>query len=116
MPKTIQQAQRQSPLPLLEQHMLWSHVLGVQRAWLIAHERDPTAAADWDQYHTLQAQRHEGVPMAYLLGWRAVMGHRFEVGPGVLIPRAETAALVTHVIEYVTSRVEQQLILYLGTV
>src|SRR5690625_7978989 len=78
MPKTIQQAQRQSPLPLLEQHMLWSHVLGVQRAWLIAHDRDPIAAADWDQYHTLQAQRHGGVPMAYLLGWREFMGHRFE--------------------------------------
>ena len=115
MPKTIQQAQRQSPLPLLEQHMLWSHVLGVQRAWLIAHDRDPIAAADWDQYHTLQAQRHEGVPMAYLLGWREFMGHRFEVGPGVLIPRPETEVLVSHVLEQVLPRFEQPRILDLGT-
>ncbi|HLS17127.1 MAG TPA: peptide chain release factor N(5)-glutamine methyltransferase [Paenalcaligenes sp.] len=113
--QTIQQAQRQSPLPLLEQHMLWGHVLGVSRAWLIAHDRDPIAAADWQHYHDLQARRLEGTPMAYLLGWREFMGHRFEVGPGVLIPRPETEILVTHVLQNVLPRFQHPRILDLGT-
>lgn len=115
MTRTIQQAQKISPLPLLEQHMLWCHVLGVERAWLIAHDRDPIDVAAWQRFHALQERRQKGAPMAYLLGWREFMGHRFEVGPGVLIPRPETELLVTHVVKQVLPRFERPRILDLGT-
>lgn len=113
--KTIQQAQKLSPLPLLEQHMLWAHVLGVERAWLIAHDRDPIADAAWQQYQSLQTQRMAGTPMAYLLGWREFMGHRFAVNPQVLIPRPETELLVTHLLEQVLPHYGQPRVLELGT-
>ncbi len=115
MARTILQAQKNSPLPLLEQHMLWGHVLGVTRAWLIAHDRDELSEAAWQRYHELQQRRQAGEPMAYLLGWREFMGHRFAVGPGVLIPRPETELLVTHVLTEVLPRFERPRILDLGT-
>ncbi len=40
--------------------------------------------------------RHE--PIQYILGYTEFCGHRFLVGPGVLIPRPETEQLVAHIL------------------
>lgn len=83
-----------SPLPLLEFHLLWQAVLGVSRAWLIAHDTDPLDAAACDAFDTLEGRRLAGEPMAYILGSREFFGHDFRVTPAVLIPRPETELLV----------------------
>jgi len=114
-PQSIWQAQQRSPLPLLEQHMLWQHVLGVERSWLIAHDRDPLTPTAWQHYQQLEQRRMAGVPMAYLLGWREFMGHRFMVSPAVLIPRPETELLVEHVLQQVLPCYAQPRVLDLGT-
>ena len=83
-----------SVLPRLEAQMLLQHVLGVPRVWLITHDADPLEPALVARYHALAEQRMAGRPMAYLLGSREFMGHRFSVSPAVLIPRPETELLV----------------------
>src|SRR5690606_9584777 len=83
-----------SQLPRLETQMLLEHVLNVPRSWLIAHDTDPLSADVIERYQTLVEQRLQGQPMAYLVGHREFMGHRFIVEPGVLIPRPETELLV----------------------
>lgn|SRR5690625_1286383 len=113
--RTISRAQRQSQLPLLEQHMLWSQVLGVDRAWLIAHDTDILSKSAWEQYKALEKQRLQGVPMAYIIGWREFMGRRFQVNPDVLIPRPETEILVEYVLEAVLPRYKKPRVLDLGT-
>ena len=46
--------------------------------------------------------KHE--PIQYILGYTTFCGHRFDVGPGVLIPRPETAELVTAILRSLASR------------
>lgn len=83
-----------SALPHLETRMLWQHVLGVSRTWLITHDTDPVSDDALRQYQELEQRRLQGEPMAYILGQREFMGHMFRVTPDVLIPRPETELLV----------------------
>jgi len=79
--------------------VLLGHVLGVSRAWLIAHgdaiPADPAVA----RFDALLAQRRSGQPVAYLVGEREFLGRRFRVSRDVLIPRPETELLVEAALE-----------------
>ena len=81
-------------MPLLEFHLLWQQVLGVSRAWLVAHDTDPLTDASCRGYAALEARRVAGEPMAYILGTREFLGRDFRVTPAVLVPRPETELLV----------------------
>lgn len=105
-----------SPLPRLEAQMLLQHVLDVPRAWLISHDTDVLEDKLVRQYQALVAYREEGMPMAYLVGHREFMGHRFSVEPGVLIPRPETELLVeTAIAELKRRQAARPRVLDLGT-
>ena len=90
----VKQLLAASPLPRLEARMLLQHALGVSRTWLISHDTDALPEAAVQAFLNLQTRRQQGEPVAYLLGEREFMGHCFQVGPGVLIPRPETELLV----------------------
>lgn len=94
--------------------MLWQHVLGVSRSWLIAHDTDPVSAEHRDAYEALAARRLAGEPMAYILGEREFMGHRFQVTPAVLIPRPDTELLVERALAELTGQPAPR-VLDLGT-
>src|SRR5690606_12672406 len=91
---TIRDTLQASALPRSEAQLLWQYVLNKPRSWLIGHDTDPLDAAVVARFEQLQQRRVAGEPMAYLLGEREFMGHRFEVSPAVLIPRPETEHLV----------------------
>jgi len=78
----------------LEARVLLGHALGVNRAWLIAHEHDALAPAALKKYETLLTRRLAGEPVAYILGEKEFFGRGFKVTPDVLIPRPETELLV----------------------
>lgn len=78
----------------LEVRVLLGHVLGVDRTWLIAHERDPLQPEAIARYEELLGRRLEGEPIAYILGEKEFYGRMFKVTPDVLIPRPETELLV----------------------
>ncbi|HEX7387604.1 MAG TPA: peptide chain release factor N(5)-glutamine methyltransferase [Castellaniella sp.] len=94
MKATLREWRAHSTLPLLEFHLLWQHVLGVSRAWLIAHDTDVLDATQCKAYEAFEARRMAGEPMAYILGQREFLGRDFKVTPAVLIPRPETELLV----------------------
>jgi release factor glutamine methyltransferase len=78
------------PEPLLDAQVLAAHALGKDRSWLLAHpEAEIPASAD-----RLLASRERREPLAYIVGWREFYSHRFDVGPGVLVPRQETETVV----------------------
>lgn len=113
---TVRSLLAASPLPRLETQMLLQHVLGVSRAWLIAHDTDALQAEPVENYQALLARRQAGEPMAYLVGRREFMGHEFMVEPGVLIPRPETELLVETALSELAQRTNPQpRLLDLGT-
>lgn len=78
----------------LEARILLARALGVNRAWLVAHDRDPLRADLLPAIEALVSRRARGEPVAYILGEREFYGRLFQVSPAVLIPRPETELLV----------------------
>lgn len=91
---TPRRAQAQSGLVPLDASVLLAHVLGRERAWLIAHADDALERVACDAFFALAKRRRDGEPVAYLTGRREFWGLMLEVSPDVLIPRPETETLV----------------------
>jgi release factor glutamine methyltransferase len=97
----------------LESQLLACHVLAVNRSWLVTHADD---SFPQDSGEVLLARRLDHEPLAYILGWREFYGRRFEVGPGVLIPRQETEVLLECAIDRMRLAVGRPIqVLDLGT-
>lgn len=92
----------------LEAQLLAAHVFMADRTWVVAH---PEAEINELAAETLLQRREGREPLAYILGWREFYGRRFEVAPGVLIPRQETEVLL----EAALDTVDQGPVLDLGT-
>jgi len=78
----------------IDAQVLMAHVLGVDRAWVLANPMRILTETEDAQVDMLVARRAMGQPVAYLLGRREFFGRDFAVGPEVLIPRPETETLV----------------------
>lgn len=78
----------------IEVQMLLQRVLGVGRAYLIAHSERVLNDAEKNSFQTLLQRRLAGEPIAYILGEREFFGLNFKVTPATLIPRPDTELLV----------------------
>lgn len=79
--------------------LLLRHLLGKDRAWLIAHPRKELSEEKQEQYEALVRRRLSGEPIQYVTGETEFYGLPFRVTPDVLIPRPETEHLVEQAIE-----------------
>jgi len=84
----------------LDAQLLVAEVLQQPRTWVIAHEEYPLQAGERQRLDTLLTQRLDGVPLAYLTGWREFDGLRLKVTADVLVPRADTETLVEWASEF----------------
>jgi release factor glutamine methyltransferase len=91
---TVSAALAQSGLVPLDAQVLLAHVVGRDRAWLVAHGADALAREQWTAFMALALRRQDGEPVAYLTGTREFWGLRLRVTPEVMIPRPETETLV----------------------
>ena len=78
----------------VEANLLLQHVLNVNRAWLIAHEKDVLTTHQKAELETLIQRRLNGEPIAYILGFREFYGLLLKTTPATLIPRPDTETLV----------------------
>src|SRR5262245_10249376 len=78
----------------LDAQLLLCAVLGVERAYLLAHPEQPLKPEQSAQFRTLVERCAAGEPVAYILGRRAFYDREFMVTPDVLIPRPETELLL----------------------
>lgn len=83
----------------LETQLLLARALGVDRAWLIAHDQDLLPPERLQAVEALVRRRTQGEPLAYILGEREFYGRPFKVSPDVLIPRSDTELLVEAALE-----------------
>ncbi|MCR4400967.1 MAG: hypothetical protein NUV35_08940 [Syntrophomonadaceae bacterium] len=80
--------------PRLEAEVLLAHVLDADRVHLYVNYHQPVNQEERQRFRELVHRRLQGQPVAYLVGYREFYSLRFEVGPGVLVPRPETELLV----------------------
>ena len=88
----------------IEVQMLLQQVLGVSRAYLLAHPEQILDEAQTATYHALLQRRLAGEPLAYLLGEREFFGLTFKVTPATLIPRPDTELLVELALQRIPQR------------
>ncbi|HET7294055.1 MAG TPA: peptide chain release factor N(5)-glutamine methyltransferase [Vicinamibacteria bacterium] len=78
----------------LDAERLLRHVLGWERARVIASAREPVPTDAVVRFEALLAQRASRRPLQHLTGSQAFWRHEFLVTPDVLIPRPETELVV----------------------
>lgn len=91
---TVAALLRRPGLPPLETRILLQHALGWSRTELITRADEALSATVVTAFEALLKRRHDGEPIAQIVGYREFFGLRFDVTDAVLIPRPETELLV----------------------
>ena len=100
-----------SETPRLDAELLMAQALGVTReTLLLRHLDDPVPAT----FAPLVARRLAHEPIAYITGTRAFWTIELQVGPGVLVPRADSETLIEAAVEHFVGRAPAT-VLDLGT-
>ena len=110
----IASTQLKTEAAAFEAQLLLQYVLGVNRAWLIAHEHDVLQPNIQVVFEALLNRRLAGEPIAYILGGREFYGLDLLVTPDTLIPRPDTETLVEAALANIPDSANQT-ILDLGT-
>ena len=105
------------PAPSLEQALQWAAGLGLaridaqmlllhcvglathNRAWLITHDRDLLAPAQWSAFQVACTRRAAGEPVAYITEHKAFFALDLQINQHVLDPRPDTETLVEWALE-----------------
>ena len=95
--------------------LLLGHLLGQNRAWLIAHDTDALPPETTQRFQSLLQRLAAHEPLAYLLGHKEFFGLSLSVAPGVLVPRADTETLVDWALSLMPPDATGQRVLDLGT-
>ncbi|GMQ63924.1 peptide chain release factor N(5)-glutamine methyltransferase [Vallitalea maricola] len=85
----------------LDADLLLEHVLGVDKVYIIINGNELIAEEKYNIYNNYIAQRAEGKPLQYIIGYQEFMGLTFKVNENVLIPRQDTEVLVLEAIKYI---------------
>ena len=96
----------------LDAELLMAEALGIDRDRLLLRppDRDPPK-----RFWTMVDRRTMGEPVAYITGRRAFWNIDVHVGPGVLIPRPDSEALIAAAIDHFEGTAGPARILDLGT-
>jgi release factor glutamine methyltransferase len=97
----IHRLQAHSDSARLDAELLLAHCLQKDRTYLIAWSEKVVDDASYTQFQDLLDQREQGVPIAYLLGYRDFWTLRLKVSNDTLIPRPETELLVETAIDLI---------------
>lgn len=76
--------------PVLDARVLLAHAMERDRSWLMTHPEALVPSA----VDELLERRLTREPLAYILGSWEFYGRKFFVGPGVLVPRADTETVI----------------------
>ncbi len=100
-----------SDSPRLDAELLAAHALGCTREAMLLARLDDLVPAGFEP---LVVRRLAHEPVAYITGSRAFWTIDVQVGPGVLVPRADSETLIEAAVEHFAGRMPQR-VLDLGT-
>jgi release factor glutamine methyltransferase len=105
-----------SDSPRADAQILFSHVLGHDREWIVAHADDAIADDAAQRFAELCKIRSEGMPIAYIVGSAWFCGREFLVNESVLVPRPQTEHLVDEAVAFLRGRPDAaSMVLDVGT-
>ena len=84
--------------------VLLAHILGHDRAFILAHIDDPLSTEHLIQFRSLTARRATHTPLQHLTGEQDFFGLTLRVTPDTLIPRPETELLVEAVLNFIAEK------------
>ena len=87
----------------LDATVLLADITQHDRGYVLAHPELKLTAGQTDQLEKLLKARLGHVPLSYLRGKAEFYGREFIVGPGVLVPRPETEAMIDVLKELIAS-------------
>ncbi len=82
----------------LDAEVLLCHVLGKDRAWLLAHMPDALGDEDFRLFEQAGKRRAAREPLQYITGKQEFWGLEFMITPDVLIPRPETELVLESIL------------------
>jgi len=106
------QLEKTSDTARLDAELLMAEALHIDRDRLILAPPDRTVP---DRFWAMVERRKTGEPVAYITGRRAFWNIELHVGPGVLVPRPDSEALIASALEHFEGTPGPQRILDLGT-
>jgi release factor glutamine methyltransferase len=110
--EATRQLEKSSDTARLDSELLMAEALHIDRDRLILSPPDrPVPKRFWDMLE----RRKTGEPVAYITGRRAFWNIDLHVGPGALIPRADSEVLIASAIEHFEESEGPKRILDLGT-
>lgn len=101
-----------SPTARLDAELLMAHALGIERNAMLLNELDGEVPAAFDP---LVARRLRHEPVAHLTGQRGFWTIDLVVGPGALVPRADSETLIEAAVAHFAGTAGPTTILDLGT-
>ncbi len=87
--------------PRLDAEILISHALKIDRVQIYVKYDQPLKDEEVSACRELIKRRSLGEPVAYILKEKGFYSQIFEVGPGVLVPRPETEAIVEEALAFI---------------
>ena len=106
------QLTKSSDTARLDAELLMAQALHIDRDRLLLAPPDRQVP---ERYWDMIKRRSEGEPVAYITGRRAFWDIELHVGPGVLVPRPDSEALIASAIEHFEGTAGPERILDLGT-
>jgi release factor glutamine methyltransferase len=100
--------------PRLEAQILLAHALGCKKIDLYVRFEEVPADDKRAAFREIIKKRADGMPVAYLVGYREFFSLEFAVTPAVLIPRPETETLVVEALRILKPMIAPR-VLDLGT-
>lgn len=97
--RTLSSGPHPTETPDLDARVLLGHAAGLTHAALLARWSDLMPEHIGETYRVSLIRRLEGEPVAWITGFKEFLGMDFEVGPGLLVPRADTETLVEAALE-----------------
>ncbi len=79
---------------VFEAKQIIKHITGYSNAQILSHYNDKLTQFQQNNLIAIMKQRRIRYPLQYIIGKWSFFGREFSVGPGVLIPRADTELLV----------------------
>ena len=98
---TIRQAEQKASklIDRFEAKLLLTYCLGVNRTYLITHDRDELSEDVLSRYEDCVNKRQKGMPVPYICGHQEFYGRSFDVTADVLIPRPDTETIIDFILQ-----------------